>query len=136
MKNVKTLFVNNIIIFFIFFNLLLSLIGIFTAFFAAKTDRFDNPLLIALPLSFTLWFLFVMFAKNPQKKEYTEDELDATRKFYGLPSPPKKIPRALNFFILLAEKLFIAIAMIIILINISMMIFISLKAVVVPLICP
>ena len=110
---------------FIFFNALLSVIGIFAAMAAAKIDQYDNPFLIALPISFFFWILFGLFAKTPSEK-YTEEEMEAIKKLHVSPdakSPPKIVEHIARLIL----NITIALFTIILLTDFSMMIFISLK---------
>jgi hypothetical protein len=125
MKNITAVLKNNFGIFFILFNELLSVIGIVTAFTAAKIDQYDNPFLTALPLSIVLWVFFTYFVKIP-----SEEETDAVKKSYN--PPAVKVSYLTEIIIRFFIKIIIAIFMFIVLLDFTMMLFISLKLVVAP----
>lgn len=135
MKNIKTLIKNNIVFFFIEFNLLLSVIGIFAGMSAAKNNQYDNPFLLLLPISNFLWVFFALFGPRPQKKVEIDEEIEASIKFYGLP-PRRKLTHIQLILIKLAIKIILAISVLIVLVNFSLMLLMTLTTVVVPAFFP
>jgi hypothetical protein len=127
MKNIKILIKNNILFILVEFNLLLSVIGIFTAMSAAKKEQYNNPFLFSLPLSVVLWVVFAYLISITQKKE----EIEASFKSYDLP-PLGKITRLQEIIIRMVIKMILAISVLIILADITMLLFMTLKTVVVP----
>jgi len=110
MKNVKSFIKNKVGTFFFFFNLLLSLIGIITAGFSLKMDRFDNFLLIFLPVSSVLWILFCIFARIPQENIESEKEIEPS----SFP-PRKEISPLFEKIIKISTKILILICILIVL---------------------
>jgi len=127
MKNVKTLLKNNIGVLFVMFIFLLSVIGILTAIAAIKKEQYDNPfLLFVLLIPNVFWFFFALFAPNPQNKECTDEEIEASRNFYGLP-PRKEITRQQECILNIIKHIVVAICFTIVVTCFFMMIFILTK---------
>ena len=132
MKNIKTLIKNNILFIFVEFNFLLSIIGIFSSISAAKKEQYDNPFLFSLPLSFILWIFFAFLVSRKQETEEIEEKTAAANISYGL-KPRGKVTRLQEIIIRMVLKLILAISVLIILADFTMMLFTSLKIIVIPL---
>jgi hypothetical protein len=124
MNKAKHVIKNNLGAFFILFNALLSITGICTAMAAAKIERYNNPFIIALPLSNFIWFLFAVFAKIPE--EYTEEEIKA------LYPNAKRPPKAVQLIIKIIMDIIIFIFIAVVLADVAMMILMALKMAVSP----
>jgi len=131
MKNIKTLIKNNVVFFFIEFNLLLSIIGIFTGMTAARNNQYDNPLLLLLPVSNVLWIFFGLFAPMPQKNIETQEKIEDAVKFYALP-PRRKATRIQEITIKFFINIIVAFSVLIVLSNFTMMLFLTLNTVIIP----
>ena len=115
MKNVNTLIKKNFGSFIFLFNLLLSVIGIIASIFSLKTENFENPFLKVLPISSVLWMFFAFFAKKPQEKMETEEEIKLSSLKY---SP-------FNIIICIFSKIIITICILIVFTCFFMTIFIA-----------
>jgi hypothetical protein len=131
MNNVKILIKNNILFILVEFNFLLSVIGISTAISAVKKEQYNNPFLFSLPLSVVLWVIFAFLISRTQEKEETEEEIEVSGNFYISPAR-RKISPLLEIILKLIINILLLISVLIILADFTMMLFMTLKTVVVP----
>jgi hypothetical protein len=124
MNKAKSAIKNNLGTFFILFNTLLSITDICTAMAAAKIEQYNNPFIVALPLSNFFWFLFAIFAKVPE--EYTEEEIKAL--YPNAKRPPKAVQLIIKIIMDIIFFMFLAV----VLADIAMMLLIALKMAVSP----
>jgi len=131
MKNVKVLIKNNILFILVEFNFLLSVIGISTAMSAAKIEQYNNPFLFSLPLSVVLWVIFAVLISRTQEKEEIDEEIEVSGNFYISPAR-RKISPLLEIILKLIINIILLISVLIILADFTMLLFMTLKTVVVP----
>jgi len=129
MKNITTVLKNNFDLIFFLFNESLSILGIVTAFEAMKTEQYNNPFLLALPLSTVLWFFITYFVNTPYKDQFKKEIENLNT------SPIIKVSYLAEIIIKFFAKLLTLILLAIVLIDFIIMFFISLKLVITPLSC-